>query len=186
MAAAPGERLAQATASSPREQVRTLGCAYVNYAPENRGTLVAPDGTVPSVAQRSVRHDLGARVAQVRWTSTACLPAALQCHRRGRSAARGRAGRARGPAFRVRAERSDRPRDRRPRPRRAGAHAGPDRPALTGAALPVAASTALLTATFLLQDVRGQGSLATGLLVLPLTGRRVAGGPLPGLALRRW
>lgn len=63
---------------------------------------------------------------------------------------------------------------------------------------PVAASIALLlavsggmfgalfTATFLLQDVRGLDPLATGLLVLPLTGCMVAGAPLAGKALRRY
>ncbi|MYT21274.1 hypothetical protein GTW69_13395, partial [Streptomyces sp. SID7760] len=33
-----------------------------------------PDGTTLSVAQPSLRHDLEARVAPVRWTSTAYLP----------------------------------------------------------------------------------------------------------------
>ncbi len=71
-------------------------------------------------------------------------------------------------------------------------------PAAVARSRPVAASMALLlavsggmfgalfAATFLLQDVRGQGPLATGLLVLPLTGCMVAGAPLAGLALRRY
>ncbi|ROQ94390.1 MFS transporter [Streptomyces sp. 2132.2] len=71
-------------------------------------------------------------------------------------------------------------------------------PAAVARSRPVAASMALLlavsagmfgalfAATFLLQDVRGLGPLATGLLVLPLTGCMVAGAPLAGLALRRY
>ncbi|WSI27851.1 MFS transporter [Streptomyces sp. NBC_01343] len=71
-------------------------------------------------------------------------------------------------------------------------------PAAVARSRPVAASMALLlavsagmfgalfTATFLLQDVRGLGPLATGLLVLPLTGCMVVGAPLTGLALRRY
>lgn len=71
-------------------------------------------------------------------------------------------------------------------------------PAAVARSRPVAASMALLlavsagmfgalfAATFLLQDVRGLDPLATGLLVLPLTGCMVAGAPLAGLALRRY
>ncbi len=71
-------------------------------------------------------------------------------------------------------------------------------PAVVARSRPVAASMALLlavsggmfgalfTATFLLQDVRGLGPLATGLLVLPLTGSMVAGAPLAATALRRY
>ncbi len=71
-------------------------------------------------------------------------------------------------------------------------------PAAVARSRPVAASMALLlavsagmfgalfTATFLLQDVRGLDPLATGLLVLPLTGCMVVGAPLAGLALRRY
>lgn len=71
-------------------------------------------------------------------------------------------------------------------------------PAAVARSRPVAASMALLlavsggmfgalfTATFLLQDVRGLDALATGLLVLPLTGCTVAGAPLAAMALRRY
>lgn len=71
-------------------------------------------------------------------------------------------------------------------------------PAAVARSRPVAASMALLlaisggmfgalfTVTFLLQDVRGLDPLATGLLVLPLTGCMVAGAPLAGAALRRY
>ncbi|KPI06793.1 major facilitator superfamily MFS_1 [Actinobacteria bacterium OV450] len=71
-------------------------------------------------------------------------------------------------------------------------------PAAVARSRPVTASIALLaavsagmfgalfTATFLLQDVRGLDPLATGLLVLPLTGCMVAGAPAAGVALRRY
>ncbi|MFJ9340494.1 MFS transporter [Streptomyces sp. NPDC101733] len=45
---------------------------------------------------------------------------------------------------------------------------------------------ALFTATFLLQDVRGLGPLATAVRVLPLTALMVVGAPVAGAALRRY
>ncbi|MCX5195270.1 MFS transporter [Streptomyces sp. NBC_00249] len=71
-------------------------------------------------------------------------------------------------------------------------------PAAVARSVPVAASLGLLltvsagmfgalfTATFLLQDVRGLGALATGVRVLPLTALMVAGAPVAGAALRRF
>ncbi|MEU9035186.1 MFS transporter, partial [Streptomyces sp. NPDC048352] len=71
-------------------------------------------------------------------------------------------------------------------------------PAAVARSRPVAASMALLlavsagmfgalfTATFLLQDVRGLGPLATGVRVLPLTALMVAGAPVAQAALRRY